>query len=173
MGGRRRGAGWSRAAERRRRAARCRIHLEARNASIARVGLLGLLAQDHGLVAAADRARRRLEAERGALREAEPRRSADDRGDQAHCGDTRSHGRASAPPMRPQRTIPLIVPGGNRFLGWQRSPDGRYTSRTTLRTRRRDWVAHPFSVVLAAPQLGCPLFCSHTSRSSARLASFS
>src|SRR5262249_37263247 len=60
MSGRRRGAGRSRAAERRRRAAGRRIHLEARNASIARVGLLGLLAQDHGLVAAADRARRGL-----------------------------------------------------------------------------------------------------------------
>src|SRR6516162_1296767 len=99
------------------RAARCRIHLEARNASIARVGLLGLLAQDHGLVAAADRARRRLEAERGALGEAELGRSSQNRRDQTHRRDTRLHGQTSARPMRPQRTIPLIVPGGTGSSG--------------------------------------------------------
>src|SRR6516162_8607939 len=68
----RRGAERSRAAERRRRAPRCSVHLKARNALVTRVGLLGLLAQDHGLVAAVGRTRRRLEAERGALREAGP-----------------------------------------------------------------------------------------------------
>src|SRR6266446_8072072 len=106
-----------RGAERRRRAARCSVHLKARNALVTRVGLLGLLAQDHGLVVAVDRTRRRLEAERGALREGEPRRSSQDRRGQAHCGDTRLHGHTSAPPLTPQRTIPLIVPGGNRFSG--------------------------------------------------------
>src|SRR5262249_52406295 len=113
----RRGAERPRAAERRRRAARCSVHLKARNALVARVGLLGLLAQDHGSVTAVDRTRRRLEAERGALRQREPWRSGQDRRDQAYCGDTRLHGHTSAPPMTPQRTAPLIVPGGNRFFG--------------------------------------------------------
>src|SRR5215831_16461090 len=119
MRGGRRGAGRSRAAERRRRAARCPIHLEARNALVARVGLLGLLAQDHGLVAAVDCTRRRLEAERGALRAAEPGRSSQNRRDQTHRRDTRLHGHTSAPPMRSQRTIALIVPAGTRFFGRQ------------------------------------------------------
>jgi hypothetical protein len=40
------------------------------------------------------------------------------------------HGHSSAPPMTPQRTIALIVPGGNRFFGRQSSsPGGRYTLR--------------------------------------------
>src|SRR5262249_28022684 len=57
MNGRGRGAGRSRTAERRRRAARCPIHLEARNALVARVGLLGMLAQDRFWVAAVAGAR--------------------------------------------------------------------------------------------------------------------
>jgi hypothetical protein len=71
------------------------------------------------VVVAVDHTRRRLEAERGALREAELGRSSQDRRDQTHCRDTRLHGQTSAPPMRPQRTIPLIVPGGTRFFGRQ------------------------------------------------------
>src|SRR6516162_5731961 len=117
MNRRGRGAGRSRAAERRRRAARCPIHLEARNALVARVGLLGLLAQDYGVVAAVDDTRRRLEAERGALRVAELGRSSQNRRDQTHRRDTRLHGQTSARPMRPQRTIPLIVPGGTGSSG--------------------------------------------------------
>src|SRR2546430_13978749 len=117
MNGCRRGAGRARGAERRRRAAHCPIHLEARNALIARLGLLGLLAQDHGVVAAADRTRRRLEAERGALREGEPWCSGENRRDQAYRGDTSLQGHTSAPPMRPQRTIALIVPSANLFSG--------------------------------------------------------
>jgi hypothetical protein len=129
----RRGAERSRAAERRRRAARRSVHLKARNALVTRGGLLGLLAQDHGLVAAVDRTRRRLEAERGALRQGEPWRSSQDRRDQAHCGDTRLHRHTSAPPMTPQRTIALIVPGRNRFFGRQaRRRGGRYTLRKTM-----------------------------------------
>jgi len=110
----RRGAERSRAAERRRRAARRSVHLKARNALVARVGLLGLLAQDHGLVAAVERTRRRLEA---ALREGEPRRSSQDRRDQAHCGDARLHSHTFPPPLTPQRTMLLIAPDGNRFFG--------------------------------------------------------
>jgi hypothetical protein len=35
--------------------------------------------------------------------------------------------------MTPQRTIPLIVPGGNRFFGRQgSSPGGRSTLRKTM-----------------------------------------
>src|SRR6516165_1529152 len=133
MRGGRRAAERSRAAERRRRATGRSVHLKARNALVARVGLLGLLAQDHGQVAAVDRTRRRLEAERGALRQSEPWRSSQDRRDQAHCGDTRLHGHTSAPPLTPQRTIALIVPGGNRFFGRQSSsPGNRYTLRKTM-----------------------------------------
>ena len=113
----RRGAEWSRAAERRRRAARRSVHLKARNALVARVGLLGLLAQDHGLVAAVERTRRRLEAKRGALRQGEPWRSSQDRRDQAHCGDARLHSHTFPPPLTPQRTMLLIAPDGNRFFG--------------------------------------------------------
>jgi hypothetical protein len=54
--------------------ARCLIRLKARNALIARVGLLGLLAQYHGVVDAADRTQRALETERGALWQRELRR---------------------------------------------------------------------------------------------------
>src|SRR5262249_60743402 len=71
----RRGAERSRVAERGRRAARCSVRLEAWNALVTRVGLLGLLAQDHGLVAAVDRTRGRLEAEPGALVQAQAWRS--------------------------------------------------------------------------------------------------
>jgi hypothetical protein len=34
--------------------------------------------------------------------------------------------------MTPQRTIALIVPGGNRFFGQSSSPGGRYTLRKTM-----------------------------------------
>src|SRR5215472_11887704 len=138
MRGRGRGAGRSRAAERRRRAARCRVHLEARNALIARVGLLGLLAQDHGLVAAVDRTRRRLEAERGALREPEPWRSSQNRRDQTHRRDTRFAWPYLWLPMNPQRTIALIVPGGTRFFGRQsrRRRPAHVVRRTTTRPGR-------------------------------------
>src|SRR5262245_20214319 len=165
----RRGAAGSRAAERRRRATRCRVHLEARNALVARVGMLGLLAQDHGLVAAVGRTRRRLEAERGALREAEPWCSDQNRRDQAHCRDTRLHGRTSAPPMRPQRTIALIVPGGTRFFGRQ----SRRRAGGPCCSQDDDRAADLSQFVLAASQVGCPLLWSHTNRSCARLANFS
>ena len=182
MRGRRRGAERSRVAERRRRAPRRSVHLKARNALVARVGLLGLLAQDHGLIAAVGRARGRLEAERGALREAEPWRSGQHRRDQAHCGDTSLHGPTSAPPMRPQRTIALIVPGGNRVFGRQSSsPGGRYTRRATLRARRRDLGRPPVlslssqrlksAVRSFAPRAAAPPPASPTSRSSSAISS--
>src|SRR4029077_16038947 len=117
-----------RGAERPRAARRARP-LKAGNALVTRCGVRALLAQDHGLVAAVDRARRRLETERGALREAEPWRSGPTRRRQAHWGDTRVHGRSFALPLTPQRTIALIVPGSKRFFGRRSSsPGDSYTS---------------------------------------------
>src|SRR5262249_20579430 len=81
----------SRAAERRRRAARCAVHLKAWNTLIARVGLLGLLAQDHGVVGAADRTRRSLEAERCALCEGDLRRSQQAGRNKGRGGETLWH----------------------------------------------------------------------------------
>src|SRR5262249_46641861 len=64
---RRHGAGLARPTARSSGTARCLVRLKAGNASIARVGLLGLLAQYHGVVDATDRTQRALETERGAL----------------------------------------------------------------------------------------------------------
>src|SRR5262249_16277004 len=148
----------SRAAELRRRAPRCSVHLKTRNALVARVGLLGLLAQDHGLVAAVERTRCRLEAERGTLREAEPGRSSQDRCDHGHCGDTSLHGHPSAPPMRPQRTSPLFVPGDRFFRRQRSSPDGQYALRTTPRFRlvARSFVPTAADLAPASPASRSP-----------------
>src|SRR5262249_27710738 len=135
MRGRRRGAERSRAAERRRRAPRRSVRLKARNALVARVGLLGLLAQDHRLVAAVDRTRGRLEAECGALREAEP-----------WCGPLRRY----------EFAWPYLC-----------APDDAATNDRAYRSRRQPVFR------AAKSQVGCPLPWSHSSRSSARLASFS
>src|SRR5262249_39894168 len=77
-----------------------------------RVGLLGLLAQYHGVVGATDRAQRVLEAERRALCEGKLRRGEQDDRNKARRSDTNWHGSTSAsrPAMMPQRLIPLIVP---------------------------------------------------------------
>src|SRR5262249_57744337 len=128
------GGGGGGAAGGRRETAGCPTHPEGGNAWVGGVGLLGLLAQDLVWVAAVDRPRRRLEAERGALREPEPGRSSQNRRDQTHHRDTRLHGQTSAPPLRPQRTIALIVPGGTRFSGRQsrrRAASTRLRRRTT------------------------------------------
>ena len=78
-----RGARFTRTTERRPRAARRLVGLKARNALIARVGLLGLLAQCHGVIVATDRTQRALETERGALSEGELRRRRQDGGNKA------------------------------------------------------------------------------------------
>jgi hypothetical protein len=112
-----RGARFTRTTERRPRAARRLVGLKARNALIARMGLLGLLAQYHAVIGAADRTQRALEAERGALRDGQVRHGAQGGRNKARCGETVWHGLCSALRLdlllvMQQRTIPLIVPAG-------------------------------------------------------------
>src|SRR5262249_36500339 len=75
---RRFGAGRAQATAGPARAARGLVRLKARNALIARVGLLGLLTHYHGVIGASDRTQRALETESGALSESEFRRCEQD-----------------------------------------------------------------------------------------------
>src|SRR4051794_38935634 len=92
MNGGGRGTARPRAAERRCRAARRHVGLQARNALIGRMGLLRLLAQNHAVIRTAERTRRALEAERGALRVRELGRDQQHRCNQASCADMGLHG---------------------------------------------------------------------------------
>jgi len=89
--GRGRGATRARPAERRCRAARRHVGLQARNALIGRIGLFRLLAQNHAVIRTAEHTRCALEAERGALRERELGRGGQRRCDNARYGHTRWH----------------------------------------------------------------------------------
>jgi hypothetical protein len=59
---------------------------------IGRIGLLRLLAQNHAVIRTVERARRALEAERGALGKAKPWCNDQHRHHQASCADTGLHG---------------------------------------------------------------------------------
>jgi hypothetical protein len=86
-----RGAARSRAAERRCRAARGHIGLQAWNALIGRIGLLRLLAHDHAVIRAAEHARDAFEAEWGALRERDFGRCGQGRCNNARYGHASWH----------------------------------------------------------------------------------
>src|SRR5262249_43745937 len=79
----------------------------------------------------------------------------ENRRDQTHRRDTRLHGQTSAPPMKPQRTIPLIVPGGIRFLGRQsrrRAAGSAQVDRDSVELRgERGRIASPKSARFSAP----------------------